>query len=164
VVRRVKKLDIGQTITILANAGVIIGIVFLAFEIRQNTTAVQASTFQDFTDSSEAYLIDLAINPDLLRVLLEGANDPSQLDEIERVQANLVIRRLWTRARTAYLQWQRGSLSESDWEVFERNICDPGELSRLEAIFWKVERVRLPDDFMAFVEECRPDLQSVVSD
>ena len=40
-----KKIDIGQTITILANVGVIAGIVFLAFELRQNNSllAAQAS-------------------------------------------------------------------------------------------------------------------------
>ena len=32
-----KKIDLGQTITILANVGVIVGIVFLVVEIRQNT-------------------------------------------------------------------------------------------------------------------------------
>ncbi len=31
-----KKLDLGQTITILANVGVIAGIVFLGYELRQN--------------------------------------------------------------------------------------------------------------------------------
>lgn len=31
-----KKIDVGQVLTILANAGVIVGIVFLAFEIQQN--------------------------------------------------------------------------------------------------------------------------------
>ena len=31
-----KKLDVGQTVTILANVGVIAGIVFLAIELRQN--------------------------------------------------------------------------------------------------------------------------------
>ena len=31
-----KKLDLGQTMTILANVGVIVGISFLAVELRQN--------------------------------------------------------------------------------------------------------------------------------
>lgn len=158
-----RKLDFGQTITIAANAGVIVGIVFLALEIRQNTSAVQASTLQSFTDSSQVYLMDLAADPDLLRVLVEGGNDPSQLDEIEQVQAALVVRRIWGRARSAYLQWQRGSLSDVDWEIFERDICMPGTLAKLEVMTWDTERVRQPDDFVAVVEGCRPDLRAVTS-
>ena len=35
-----KKLDLGQTITILANLGVIAGIVFLGIELQQNNEAL----------------------------------------------------------------------------------------------------------------------------
>ena len=35
-----KKIDLGQTITILANVGVVVGIAFLAFELRQNNVAL----------------------------------------------------------------------------------------------------------------------------
>ena len=37
-----KKLDLGQTITILANLGVIAGIVFLAIELQQNNELLEA--------------------------------------------------------------------------------------------------------------------------
>ncbi len=36
-----KKIDLGQTISILANFGVIAGIVFLGLEIRQSTAVAQ---------------------------------------------------------------------------------------------------------------------------
>ncbi len=39
-----KKLDLGQTLGILANVGVIAGIVFLAFELRQNNALLEAET------------------------------------------------------------------------------------------------------------------------
>ncbi len=37
-----KKIDLGQTITILANVGVVAGIVFLAVELRQNNEFMAA--------------------------------------------------------------------------------------------------------------------------
>jgi hypothetical protein len=36
-----KKIDLGQTITILANVGVIAGIVFLAIELQQNNALLE---------------------------------------------------------------------------------------------------------------------------
>jgi hypothetical protein len=39
-----KKLDFGQTITILANLGVIAGIVFLGIEISQNNAWLEAES------------------------------------------------------------------------------------------------------------------------
>ena len=44
-----KKIDLGQTITILANVGVIAGIVFLGYELRQNQVVVQAQTRNEIT-------------------------------------------------------------------------------------------------------------------
>lgn len=44
-----KKIDVGQMITILANLGVIAGIVFLAIEIQQNTRTAQASSYEALT-------------------------------------------------------------------------------------------------------------------
>ena len=42
-----KKIDLGQTITILANVGVIAGIVFLAIELRQNNEYMAANARYD---------------------------------------------------------------------------------------------------------------------
>ena len=39
-----KKIDLGQTITILANLGMIAGIVFLAVELRQNNSELASQT------------------------------------------------------------------------------------------------------------------------
>jgi hypothetical protein len=39
-----KKLDLGQTLTILANIGVIAGIIFLGVELQQNNSALEAQT------------------------------------------------------------------------------------------------------------------------
>ncbi len=39
-----KKIDLGQSVTILAN----VGIVSLLFELRQNTQAIELASMQDF--------------------------------------------------------------------------------------------------------------------
>ena len=42
-----KKIDLGQTLSILANLGVIAGIVFLAIEVRQNQESLEQSNLID---------------------------------------------------------------------------------------------------------------------
>ena len=53
-----KKIDTGQALTIVANLGVIAGIVFLGYELRQNQVVVQAQTRNEitrmFVDTSRA--------------------------------------------------------------------------------------------------------------
>ncbi len=55
-----KKIDLGQTISILANVGVVAGIVFLAVELRQNNELMSAEARADRRDiAREAVLRDL---------------------------------------------------------------------------------------------------------
>jgi len=48
-----KRIDLGQTIQILANIGVIAGIVFLAIEVRQANNAVKSSTLQAIAERTQ---------------------------------------------------------------------------------------------------------------
>ncbi|MDH3276443.1 MAG: hypothetical protein OEM99_18080, partial [Gammaproteobacteria bacterium] len=47
-----KKIDLGQMVTILANLGVILGIVFLALELQQNTASIRGATYQSMSDTA----------------------------------------------------------------------------------------------------------------
>ena len=76
-----KKIDLGQTMGILANLGVIAGIVFLAIEVRQNqetleeqnTLAVLAARDAAF-DTYSAARTRLLENPELFGVWTKGRN------------------------------------------------------------------------------------------
>jgi len=69
-----KKLDLGQALGILANLGVITGIVFLGIELRQNNELQQAQARVARTDSRQSAFRLLIENPDL-RAALEGEED-----------------------------------------------------------------------------------------
>lgn len=60
-----KKIDFGQTISILANLGVIAGIVFLGLEIRQNSEALLAGSRQDLLEADLGVLDNLMDYPSL---------------------------------------------------------------------------------------------------
>ena len=67
-----KKIDLGQTIQILANVGVLAGILFLAFELRQNTMATRSAAASSIEASfSEAELF-IAGNAEFAELLTKG--------------------------------------------------------------------------------------------
>ncbi len=82
-----KKIDLGQTITILAKLGVIGGIVFLAFEVRQNTAQMRAeaaySVHQDVQRLNEALYQDR----DLVDLINRAEQSFESLDLIDRRRA-----------------------------------------------------------------------------
>jgi hypothetical protein len=86
-----KKLDLGQAITILANIGVIAGIVFLALELRQNNelleTEARRGLMLNRMDMNRAWAAD----ENLMQLREKAFNgDPLTRAEQIRVEADLV--------------------------------------------------------------------------
>jgi hypothetical protein len=87
-----KKIDLGQTITILANVGVITGIAFLAAELRQNNEMMRAQTRNDIAQSVIELLRDTA-DTEYIEIAFKAAGKPSELTRIElaKISTNFQI-------------------------------------------------------------------------
>jgi len=66
----VKKIDYGQAVSILANIGVIAGIVFLGFEIRQNTLISKSVAVQSISEQVNDWQIEMASNDNWMRIMV----------------------------------------------------------------------------------------------
>ena len=69
-----KKIDLGQTISTLANIGVIAGIVFLAIEIQQNSEALGVQAQQNRQNVRRSIMVRTVDNPELARALYKAEN------------------------------------------------------------------------------------------
>ena len=63
---------LNQQLTLIVNISVVIGIIFLAVELRQNTQAIQAQTRDSITEKQMTYLGWQATSPELAAVLAKG--------------------------------------------------------------------------------------------
>lgn len=80
-----KKIDLGQATAILANLGVIIGIAFLALELRQNNSLLEASVRQAQNDRIQEGITQLYTVPGLAEILAK-ANSGQPLTDVEELQ------------------------------------------------------------------------------
>ena len=116
-----KKIDLGQTIAILANLGVIAGIAFLAFELRQNTQAVELASAQAYLTGGSELDLRIATDKDLASLLLRGG-DPEPLTAVEALQLerwNYAVLRQW---ETAQYLHSIGALDERLWLAYRQEI------------------------------------------
>ena len=65
-----KKIDLAQAVTILANVGVIAGIVFLGIELQQNNALLTADARRNRAAHVEDNFALLATDPELASVLI----------------------------------------------------------------------------------------------
>jgi hypothetical protein len=145
----------------LAGAGaVLVGLVFVGLELRQNTEAVEAASLQNQTDASTEFLLLIASDVELARIWLDASKNPNQLSEIDSLRYFLVSRARWLRMQNAYLQWRRGTLAEEDWSIYDGLICTPGTGGAIRFITnWDEHRIALAESFVEFVEDCWPNSQ-----
>ena len=114
-----KKVDLGQSITILANVGVLAGIVLLAYELRQNSEALRLQAAQAHLNTS--YEVDMAIAQDdaLATLLLSPAEDRTIEDQFQYERFANSTLMSW---QNSYNLYRQGVLSEELWKANTANI------------------------------------------
>jgi ABC-type amino acid transport substrate-binding protein len=114
-----KKIDLGQTITILANFGVIVGIAFLAIEINQ------ANRIARYTAENARRSQFIEINASAMQYSETYAKlqaGEAELTPSERVVALMFARQLYNSWQDAESAFEAGLLSE---ETFRIVVKDP---------------------------------------
>lgn len=104
---------------VLSGTAVALGLVFVGFELRQNTAMMRGSTMQAISDKYVDYVTEL-IDParaDLMRRvhLNETTEDFS---EIENTQINIMFNAFVQMLENSYLQHREGLVSEAVFESY----------------------------------------------
>ena len=143
-----KSFDLGQFVQTLANVGVIAGIVFLAFELRQNNELMEAEArFNRVAVSREAYNI-LSTNRELAEIYVKVNNNES-LTEVEHF-----------RFRSSQMRF----LINMEWIYREMPVDSPerryAERTMISAMSYELRRQifldnthRFDEDFVSWVED-----------
>ena len=143
-----KSFDLGKFVQTLANVGVIAGIVFLGFELRQNNELMEAEArFNRVTVSTEAYNI-LSTNRELAEIFVKVNNNES-LTEVEHY-----------RFENAHMRY----LTNMEWIFREMPVDSPerkyAERQLMSAMSYKLKRQifldsadRLDASFVSWVED-----------
>lgn len=140
---------------IVAALAVIASLVYLAIQVRENTNAVQAATFQELVNASDAYLLTLAQDSSLAGIMLQASRDPSGLGEDEWLRYFYAQRAWWRNMENAFFQRQRGLLGDDEWGVYESVMCSPPDAGREQT--WAYHRPAMSPPFVAFIEACSPE-------
>lgn len=107
-----KKIDLGQLIQILANVGVIAGIVFLGIEVQQNNALLGAQARTSRTQLRVDGLQSAMSNPDLLQARLKR-RDGQTLTPIERALLDMDVTRQLVMWQYVHGEFRAGLIDEN---------------------------------------------------
>ncbi|MGD8340992.1 MAG: DUF6082 family protein [Gammaproteobacteria bacterium] len=118
-----RKIDIGQVIQHTANIGVLLGIVFLAAEIRVNTRAIQAQTRDSISEKEMQLYAWQATNPELAQVVVKVRTAGVEaLEPVERQMWFGYAEAFFREHENALYQFETGLFSESEFAGRVENI------------------------------------------
>lgn len=136
---------------VISAVGVIISLIYLAVQVRQNTRAVRNSTHHHLTVTRLDYVGMVVQNPELSHILHRGSQDLTTLSAEERYRFSLLMYYLFSAGENFYYQYRQGALDEEQWarwcETLRNYFTQPG----IRAWFAKNPR-RFAASFNAFLQ------------
>ena len=142
----------------LANLGEIIGaiavvvsLIYLAVQVRQNTRAQQTENFSRALDRVAAMQATLSQDPDMSVIFSKGVSDPSELTSKERMQFTWAMYELFGAFEFMFLASKEDSIPEEIWQRWSSAVAwwltFPGVQT-----WWKVRPIPFADSFTSYVE------------
>jgi hypothetical protein len=139
---------------------VIVSLIYVAIQIRQNTKAVTYQTTQALihANSESAYL--LSSDADLATLFHKGSMDRSLLTDVERLRFNTYLYGYYNQADFAYEQSLEGQVASTTWARIERDLPIWISLPGVRA-WWDEDKTRLSDGFVAFLEKKVEEMEAL---
>lgn len=140
---------IGQ---VLGSLGVIVSLLYLATQVRQNNRASTVSAKLVSTQLLSEFINDFIKDPALMDLWLRGRHSYDELSAPERLRfANMCLKAFWFYS-TAEFQLRMGTLQEDDWAEFYAVIRYWLDGEGVRTWWMRVGRSRFGANFVRFVD------------
>ena len=148
--------QVAQIAEIVASLAVIITLVFLIAEVRQNTRITQAAAYERRMEDLNRWRAMLATEPELAELYIEDLRERGidRGGEVDDFRLGGVLTIQWAIYENAYYSNQNGLLGESEWSRFERQICSRYDMDGDRWATGNVSARRLlTEEFAEYVED-----------
>lgn len=135
----------------IGGIGVIVTVVYLAFQIRQSTASTKSASYQAVVSAVSDWSRTIGSDRDLARIMRIGAQDPSQLDVDEYTQYEMLTISVTRNFENIHYQHQCGGIPEAAWNGWSFRILSfyaaPGNHT-----LWQKHKRNYSAEFIAFIE------------
>ena len=148
-------------LTQLANLGEFIGgvavlvtLIYLALQVKQNTNTVRASTVQSLQDSASSFVTSIALDEEVTALWLRGLQG-ADLNTTQSARVSLLLHAAFRRYENAFLQFRLGVIDETNWKPWEKLIGANMSMAGPRQ-WWEQARIMYSDEFAQFVGAIEP--------
>ena len=142
--------DVGE---FLGGLGVIVSLVYLAIQVRANTTSQQSENYARSLERMASMQSRLATDIDFTKTYNRGLVDPERMTPTERIQFTWILTELFGNLEFMFFQSSHGNIPRDLWLRWEETLkwwlTFPGVRS-----WWRAKPTPFTPEFSRCVERC----------
>jgi len=136
---------------IIAAVTVVVSLIYVALQIRQNTHVLKITAAQAYVGIYNTFTSDL-ITSEVANIWYKGVQDFASLKDSEVVQFSALAGQVMRIFESAFSQWRRGALEDQLWLANVNSIRDSLAMPGLQQ-WWQFRKTWYSEDFRRFVDD-----------
>lgn len=142
----------------LGGLGVVITLLYLAIQIRQNTRSSRTESYQAAVAAVSEFTREVGLSSDGSRILMAGLIDFESLPLEEKMRFNLMMTSVVRNLENIHYQFSHGAIEESAWRGWAVRIHSFLEPPGARA-WWHTQELAYSSEFRHFVNEEKPQVE-----
>lgn len=143
---------------IMATLGVVMSLLFVAYEIRQNTNAIRSATVQDIAGLTFTYTLELTQDPEWMRLMTMLFEESVAVEDLAPIDRQRLTWGLITSTKimeARFRQRQLGTIDDEDLEGLGGRSNTNWYNSPMYRDWWRLSnpQSRWAPDFIQFMEK-----------
>lgn len=135
---------------VVAAVILVLSVIYLALQVRQNTHAMRLSNFQAGSTNWANVLGILANNEEAADIYRRGMAGYDTLNETEQLRFRMLGMQILRMFNENFEQMHEGAVRQARWEAIQRAHIDMMQTSGLQTL-WSSRKHWFPDDFQAYM-------------
>lgn len=115
--------DLTQIAAIVSSIAVVVSLIYASVQLRHNTRALMATTYNAVTANSLTLLSPMTGSPKFSEFLHRAQAVPETLSPAERMRFDAVMLTVFRHWDNLYYQFRSGTLDEEMWKIYERALA-----------------------------------------
>ena len=114
---------LNERLTLIANISVVLGIIFLAVEVRHASNATELQTIESVTNGWVGLNEAIVSDPQVARSLIVGLYNPMALSNVEAAQFSMFLRMFTNQVDRVGMHRDLGLVPDTDYESALRQLA-----------------------------------------
>ena len=136
---------------IIGVIAVIISIIYLGFQVKQNTKVIALGTVHSICSAFREQYENISTDKQVADVFLRGLVDTDEIDGAELMQFHAIMHDLFRVYEDSFYQYKQGALDPEIWKGISRQLVELGSQKGMRE-YWQKRKIFYHDAFQIEVD------------